>query len=197
MTGLADDLGFSANYRLEVSPEFPGTGRWRCPAYGFDQSGVATDFLATGADIVIQVETTDGTECAASFGGGMLAGRSGVYGTPNPDALLVHCDGTAHLLDVRHPERGTTVLSLQATQVVPAPDHDIFLVASYASITAIGAADVAWKSKRLCWDDLRIVGVSTTEIICTGEFMPTSEFALDPATGRHVRGAAFTGPGGQ
>lgn len=194
MSGPIYDLGFPANYRLEVSPEFPGSGEWGCPGHGFAQNGDATEFLATGADIVVRVETDTETEWVGSFGGGMLAGRSGLYGTPDPDALLVQCDGTAHLLNVCHPERGSAVLSSQATQVVPAPEHGLVLVASFIAIAAVGAEGVAWKSDRLCWDDLRIVTVTPTEVVCTGEFMPTAEFTVDPATGRQLRGPLFSRP---
>ena len=62
----------------------------------------------------------------------------------------------------------------------------MILFADYITITAYGQNGVVWRSERLCWDDLKIIGIDRDEIIGCG-YDPTSSsegrFVLDLFTG--------------
>src|SRR5262245_48546290 len=67
--------------------------------------------------------------------------------------------------------------------------HDIIVFADFTNLVAYGKTGLKWRTKRLSWDDLKIIEV--TDIFIKGEFWDilsegTATFVVDLATGAHT-----------
>jgi hypothetical protein len=78
------------------------------------------------------------------------------------------------------------ISSEAVTGVQMARDQGLILFADDTTITAYGRSGLVWSSERLCWDDLKIVGVDGDQVIACGYDAPTESdgrFVLDLFTG--------------
>lgn len=73
--------------------------------------------------------------------------------------------------------------------VQPLLKHELLVFSDLTGLAAYGRNGVAWRSKRLCWDELKILKVTENTIEGTG-YDPTnslsheSRFVVDITTGR-------------
>lgn len=183
---------FDPWYSLQADPEFPGDGHWPCPVFGFGRDGaVDAEFQSRwGTPAVYLIETREGAKWVGMFAAGGLGGVTGVFACPANQMLCIVVDGLAYLVNVEAPSSGALIAHDQVYQVVPAVSPSLLLLVRFIDIVAIDAGGIAWKSDRLCVDDLRVEAVTQRTIICTGENLggsPTIE--VDPHTGVRIGGA--------
>ena len=71
-------------------------------------------------------------------------------------------------------------------QVVAAREHLLLLLVNPVDMLAVGPDGVAWRSRDLAMDDLRVTRVTPRGIECTDDLMDpeSTRFILDPNTGR-------------
>jgi hypothetical protein len=192
-------LGFSPAYSCQVCPELPGNGDWGCPAHGFSRDGgrATEPFRSRWATpIIVRFTLADASEWIGMFEAGP-GGLDGAFACPGPLAALIACDGQAYLIDVTAPDRTTAIHPAPITQASGA-GKGLIILASFASLTAIGLRGLAWVSEPLCLDNLRIVTASADSIECIGDFVEgTEHFKVDGHTGRLQEGRRFldTWPG--
>jgi hypothetical protein len=78
------------------------------------------------------------------------------------------------------------------TTVVAHPQTGTLLLDGYFDVTAMRAAGIAWRTVRLCMDDLEILSVSSNRILCSGDFVgATEDFVIDLASGEQIDGRRF------
>ena len=65
-------------------------------------------------------------------------------------------------------------------------------MAGFTDVTALGPEGVAWRTSRLCVDDLKIQRVTRDGIVCSCDNLGgTPTITLDPATGAQTEGTRF------
>jgi hypothetical protein len=129
------------------------------------------------------------------FAAGGLGQLTGVFGCPGRDHLCVVADGIAYLIDVRQPEAGALIAQNMVWQVETVPDANLLLLVSPWDIVAIGLEGVAWRTRRLAVEDLRIEQGDAKSIVCSLDNLGgTSTIQLDPRTGEQISATRLDWP---
>jgi hypothetical protein len=186
-----EPFGFSSSYQVVVEPEFPGTGDWGGPTYGFARDGsISAEFESRwGAPLVLSVHADEVGDWIAMFAAGGLGGERGAFACPKPSDLCVVADGQAYLVDAAHPEKGAIVVHNMVVQVLPVADMSLLLLVRPWDLVAIGARGIAWRTPRLAVDGLRVLTAAANSIICSCDNLGGSEtISLDPQTGEQTAG---------
>ena len=171
------DLTFPASYRVEIVPEFPGypvPNLFYFPPRGpGGTEGVLLRITSEKGDVW--------TGCFSPF-----TRTPVLIAASQPDWLFVLADRAGYAVNTCQPSEWSWISSQPITGVHIARDHDMILFADYITIAAYGQNGVVWRSERLCWDDLKIIGVDGDQIIgCGCDTTSSSEgrFVLDLFTG--------------
>lgn len=182
---------FKTAFTVEVDPQFPGDGDWKCRVVGFNRDGAAMDEFDSrwGTPFIVRIEPDGGDSWVAMFAAGGLGSLRGVFATPNPTALVVVGDGLAYLVDVDSLPSSARTVHDQVHQVVATSDPPLLLLVRFIDIVAIGSDGVAWATPRLCVDDLEVVRADQTGIVCSCDNLGgTATITLDPRTGEQIAG---------
>lgn len=191
MTVTFDSLGFVSDYSAEPEPEFPGDGEWQCPVFGFDRDGTLMEPFESrwGRPVTVAFDATRPGRWVGFFAAGGLGGVTGLFACPLPTELCVLNDGLAYLVSVDHPRRGASLVSNQVTQVVRVPTLPIVLLVSFCDMVALGSSGIAWRSRRLALDDLRVESATEAAISCSRYVLSgSSRIQLNPLTGEMTAG---------
>ena len=191
---MADYFSFPTAYSIEVDPEFPGTGEWDCSTFNFSRDGTlaASPESRWGTPFVVRIEPDGGAPWVGIFAAGGLGGVRDALACPSPQDIAVIADGLAYVVDVEHPDRGATVASDQVQEVVAVEEPPLLLFVRFSEIDALGNAGIAWSSRRLCVDELRVRRATSDAIECTGwNGGGESEITVDPRTGQQVAGVTL------
>ena len=187
-----ETFGFLPNFSVEVDPEFPGDGDWRCPVVGFDRDGsIMSEFDSPwGTPLIVRVEPSSGPGWIGMFAAGGLGSQRGVFATPAPDLLAVVVDGLAYLVDSSSPGEHAQTVHDQVHQVVPSEVPPLLLLVRFSDLVAVGRTGVAWRTPRLCVDDLEVWHAGPGGIVCSCDNLRgTPTITLDPTTGLQVEGS--------
>ncbi|MCP4304350.1 MAG: hypothetical protein GY788_05625 [bacterium] len=189
---------FQPAYAVEPNPEYPGSGVWGDPLFCFDRTGavVVGPDSTWGPPLVVRVSPSKGSgDWVGMFPSGGGWGVTEVCACPSPFNMAVLSAGETHLVDVRSPGSGASVVQHSVTQVVPV-GADLMLLTSYSDIVAIGADGVAWKSPRLALDNLVVTNATTEYIACSGiTFAGDNTYIeVDTRTGEQNTGPRFPVP---
>jgi hypothetical protein len=182
-----ETFGFATNYTVELNPEQPGTG-WGDSRRALVRPGVNEAVVArVTPDIGLPWLAVDGATSAPS---------PLLCATPNPDVLCFYPGSNEFggvLIDVRNAtvvaEFGENIRTAYGSREV-----GLVLLASWTEIIAVGVEGIVWESGRVALDDLTVVSVGPSGIVCEGlvdDFAVPSRFTLDPATGEHLDGPEF------
>ncbi len=149
--------------------------------------------LARGA-LLLQVKPASGGSFLATCALGFRApsALSGVWSCPRPDDLLAVAGGYAYLADTLAPDRPLHLPLRPVTQVLPAPEVNLLLLAGFYTVAAIGAAGLLWETARLTWEGLTLTDIRDGQLHGLGWDMRTDRelpFTVDLATGQHTGGA--------
>lgn len=180
------DESFDRTYEARVVRELPGNAPtvWHYP--GADPRG--------GKDgMIVRVTPASGKSWVSMFTFGYDAGLTRLMTCPDPNWLCVISRGTACLVDSRSPERWHEVTEWPVMRALPVPDANLLIFAGYTHICAWGASGLAWRSARLSYDEIKIIGIDGTRLQGKG-WEPDVEvdFTLDLSTGGHSGGPSFT-----
>jgi len=182
------DLAFPHSYETEQLPELPGTGRFDVPVLYFpvpqtrpEHNGLWLKMFPAAGEPWIGV-------FAFLFDSPHSFSR--VVSVPDPDCVCVISGSAGYIVNVMQPEIWEKVvipvLSIRSLQ-----EYDLIVFADFTSLAAYGRNGLAWRSPRLCWDELKILRVTQNTIEGTG-YDPTnsvsseSRFAVDILTGRSL-----------
>jgi hypothetical protein len=163
---------FPIGFDVEVDPEFPPDG-------GDPPQRIPPHLARIGAILRLTAP-------------GMLPwdiaiGQPNWWRTPIPTAIAFISDLRGYLVDVA--ERRILVEVPGAVRIRQDERHDLVLLITGGSITAIAAGGIAWQSEQIAVDDLKVVAIDDRGIVCTGYDggdLPTP-FIVDPASGKAIR----------
>jgi hypothetical protein len=192
--GVVDGFSFPTAFSFEIDPEFPGNGEWDCPVFNYGRDGRVEPTLESrwGTPMVLRVSPDAAAPWVGMFAAGGLGGVRAVIGCPSPTSICVLADGLAYVVNVEQPQVGAHIVSDQVTQAVAMPEPPLVLFVRFSDIAALGLTGIAWSSKRLCVDDLRVVGVSADRITCTCDNLGGSPtIAVEPTTGEQTAGTTM------
>jgi len=144
--------------------------------------------------MLLQVRPASGgaflATCALGFRD--ASALTGVWSCPRPDDLLAVAGGYAYLANTLAPERPLHIPLRPVSQVLPAPEHNLLLLAGFHTIAAIAPSGLLWETARLTWEGLTLTGIRDNQLHGLGWDMRTDRelpFTVDLATGRHTGGA--------
>jgi hypothetical protein len=170
------DLTFPASYRVEIVPDFPG---YPVPdLFYFPPRG------AGGTGVLLRVVPEKGSLWMGCFS--PFTRTPALIAAPQTDWLFVITVGSGYAVNTLRPSEWSWIGSQPVTGVHIVRNHALILFADFANIVAYGGNGVVWRSERLCWDDLKIIGVDGDQIIgCGYDPVNPSEgrFVLDLFTG--------------
>jgi len=154
------------------------------------------DALARGA-LLLNIKPAHGgmflATCALGFRDPSLP--SAIFSCPCPDDLLAVAGGYAYLIDTLAPERCLHVPLRPVTQVLPAPEAGLILLAGFHTVAALDANGLRWETARLSWEGVTLTEVHDGKLHGTGWNMHTNReaaFTVDLLTGTH-QGGGFGG----
>ncbi len=112
---------------------------------------------------------------------GMFAGEGEgldkVLSTPDQHRVCVVSEGEGYLVTANDPKRWESVRCWPILDARPIPEQGLIVFADYTQLTAYSREGLAWTTRRLAWDGLRIAEVSLEHI---------RGFAEDPFENRDV-----------
>jgi hypothetical protein len=178
---------FQTNYEVTILEELPQPETIRHYFY----PGAS---MAGGRDgLIVRVDPNARESWIGTFAFGQIAptGPSGVFATPDPDRMCVVSRGMGNFVSAHSPLQCEEVNCYPIIDVRPIHTQGIIVFAEFTRLVAYGPAGLKWKTKRLSWDNLKIIEVTNTSI--KGEFWDicseaTASFVVDLATGTHQGG---------
>jgi hypothetical protein len=180
------DTTFAHSYECERLSETPRTAP---PHYYFP--GASTQGGRDG--ILVEVRPEHGQPWLGTFAFGQIApkGVSGIFTTPDPQRLCVVSKGEGYFVSATTPTAWEAIRATPIIHVRSIGAQGIIVFASFTELVAYGSAGMKWRTKRLTWDNLKIVEV--TDAFIKGEFWDirseaTANFVVDLATGTHQGG---------
>jgi hypothetical protein len=181
-------------FSFEIDPEFPGSGDWGMPVFRFSQQGRIEEDQESvwGTPFVVRVEPRGAPAWVGMFGSGGGGGLRGAYQCPTPTDLAVIVDGLPYVVDVRQAELSVRTAPVHVVQVVVVPEPPLLLLVGFTNMVALGSDGIAWSSRRLCVDDLRVIGISPSGIVCSCDNLGGSAtITVDPTTGEQTEGTTM------
>jgi hypothetical protein len=130
--------------------------------------------------------------CALGFREKFLP--SGVFACPAPDDMLAVAGGYAYLVNTTTPERCVHLPLRPVTQIVPAADEGMILLAGFHTVAAVGAEGLLWETAKLSWEGVKLGEIRDGKLHGQGWNMQTDRdvpFTIDLHTGEH-QGGGFT-----
>jgi hypothetical protein len=153
------------------------------------------DAMNRGALQLLVKPATGGTflaTCALGFRDKSLP--SGVFACPAPDDMLALAGGYAYLVNTTTPERCLHLPLRPVTQIIPAVDEGIVLLAGFHTVAAIGTTGLLWETAKLSWEGVKLGEIHDGKLHGEGWNMQTDRevpFTVDLRIGTH-EGGGFT-----
>jgi len=181
------DTTFSSAYECEELTEMP-------------QPAVLSHYFYPGATteggqdgVLVAVRPEHGRPWIGTFAFGRVAPKapSSIFMTPDPQRICVVAKGAGYLVSVDDPTSWEIVRATPIIDVRPMKAREIIVFASFTDMVAYDRAGIRWRTKRLTWDNMRIMEV--TDDLIRGEFWDIrseekGRFVVDLATGTHQGG---------
>lgn len=188
---MIDDVAkhstFEGHYSCEVLSDLPSNGLDRFYFPGAQSHGKD--------GLIVQVTPIRRAPWFGIFSFGEVAkeGVTAIYTMPNPNQLCVVARGEGYLVEAENPVAWQPVRSIPVIDARVILERKIVVFASFTDLVAYGASGIQWRSERLAWDRLSVVG--TTSDYLTGEFWDHSSdekktFIVDLTTGNSVGGVS-------
>ena len=113
------------------------------------------------------------------------AAHAQVIGWPDEVSLCVVKGGSAWLVRTDEPTRNGEIAAFPICDVLVVPDHELGVFADLTNLIAYGREGIAWRSRRLALDDLKIVRADGDVLHVAGFFgsVTRAEFTVDLRTG--------------
>ena len=184
---------WAPEWRAEVLAAAPMIAPVRQFTYPMQVAG-EEDALTRGA-LAVMVHPAVGGQflatCALGFTGQAMP--SGVFACPNAEEICLLAGGYAYLVNTRRPEECVhlglrPVVEVKAVAVAEA---GLLVFVGFHAMTAWGRDGLAWETKRLSWEGVRVGEIVGDSLRGFGWDMRTDrdvEFVVDLRTGEHVGG---------
>ena len=117
---------------------------------------------------------------------------SAVCSCPDPDTLCAVAGGYAYIVKATDPTQWFRIEQRPVVDMRALHELQLLLFTGFTTITALGPGGLAWTTKRLSWEGIRIAEISGVELRGFG-WEPTSDkevpFVVDLLTGKSTGGA--------
>jgi hypothetical protein len=119
---------------------------------------------------------------------------TGLFSAPAPGTLCAIAQGAAYLVNVRTRNYCVVSRSAPVMAVASLPGVNLLLLATPWLVTAIGHDGVAWRTRRLAIDGLRLDETDGSRLagVADPDSAEPREFTIDLLTGSHQGGAMVT-----
>ena len=152
------------------------------------------DALGRGA-LLLMVRSASGgsflATCALGFTDASMP--TGVYACPNGDEVCAVAGGYAYVIDTLRPERTMHIPLKPVASVRVLVEQGLLLFVGFHSIVAWGRVGMAWETRRLSWEGVRVTEVEGDFLRGFGWNLIADKevgFSVDLRTGE-VEGGAF------
>lgn len=191
---ISHDDTFAHNWKAEILERPPLIAPAR--QYVYPQ---AVEEIERGA-LFLHIQPNQSAPAApflATFALGFAAPTlpHGLWSCPDPNQLCAVAGGYAYVVNVPQPEKWQQISYRPVTAIYPVAGHRLLIFAGFHTLCALGETGLAWETKRLSWEGLRITGHGQDAIFGFGWDLATDKevpFTVDLCTGQHTGGA---GPG--
>lgn len=178
---------FPSAFELEVLSELSSGNTKRLFYPGAVASG--------GHDgLSVRVVPHEGEAWIGTFASGRFGHKTttGVFATPDPTKLCVVVEGLAYIVDVANPEEHESAPIVPVIAVRSSAKYRLLIFANHTELLAIGVNGIAWRTKRLSWDSLKLAAM--TDDTLSGVFWDIQSeseqgFTVNLADGTHAGGA--------
>ena len=127
--------------------------------------------------------------CALGFRD--LSLPTGIFACPHPDHLLAIAGGYAYLINTQSPDHCVHLPLRPVTQILPAPNAGVLLLAGFHTVLAVDALGIRWQTARLSWEGITLTHTDADHLHGTGWNMQTDRevpFTVNLLTGAHTGG---------
>jgi hypothetical protein len=183
------DRMFPQSYEVEALPELPGTGTFDIPVVYFPRP---TKTRPEHDGIWLKISASSGRSWVGVFGFGYTEppAASRVISTPDADRVCIISLGAAYIVKADEPDAWEQIPVMPVLEVRSIPEHQLLLFADFTRLAAYGSNGLAWRSPQVCWDELKILNVTSHSIEGVG-YDPTNKlgescFAVDIRTGHSL-----------
>jgi hypothetical protein len=189
------DLTLPHSYAVEESGEFPGSGSLPFPLLHFPPPRPAHD----GLWVKITPATGKTWIGVFAFLFDSPTAFSRVISTHDPNRVCVVSKGAGYIVKSDEPEVWEEIV-IEVLGLLSVPEHQLLIFSGYTRLAAYGSNGLAWRSPRVCWDELTILNVTHDTIEGIG-YDPTNSsssemrFAVDVRTGRSLLPAPTSADG--
>jgi len=186
---LEFDFTFPHSYDVEQIREWPGTGSFSAPVICFPPPKARAEH--DGLWLRVRAKSDKTWIGVFAFGYTSPPAFSRVISSPNPESVCVVSDGSAYIVNAEKPDVREQIPILPVLEIRPLPEHKLLVFSDFTGLGAYGSNGLAWRSPRVCWDELKIAKVTSETIEGTG-YDPTNSlkqemhFAVDLKTGRSL-----------
>jgi hypothetical protein len=187
--------GFARSWGVEVLKGAPLIAPVRQFTYPQQIAG-EEDALARGALLLMVKPAVGGSflaTCALGFTDPSMP--TGVFACPNAEEMCAVAGGYAYVIDTARPEQTdrTTHVGLKpVVEVKVLEAHGLLVFVGFHALVAWGREGLAWETRRLSWEGVRVTGVEGDELVGFGWDLMSDkevEFRVDVRTGVAVGGA--------
>jgi hypothetical protein len=182
------DFTFPHSYQVEEVGEWPGTGSFGVPVIYIPQP----KDRAEHEGLWLRLEAKSGQAWIGVFAFGYTSppAFSRVISSPDPERVCVVSKGGGYIVNVEQPEVWERIPTIPVLDVRSVPEQKLLVFADFIRLAAYGSNKWAWRSQRLCWDELKITNITSETVEGTG-YDPTNpgtetRFAVELRTGRSL-----------
>jgi hypothetical protein len=162
---MEQHLIFKTNYSVNSKAELPPAGG---PVVAFGPEGTNPNVGLDGSPLCL-ISPAGRAPWTASFKFGYPTrlALSGIFSTPNPEALCVVVGGHGYWVDVfKQTKSDITCFPIRQVHICEKPDLLVF--ADCTRLAAYDANGLKWRSESLVLDDLFIVDRDMSFLTCEG-----------------------------
>lgn len=147
--------------------------------------------------LLVKVVPKNGEPWIGIFGFGDLSGPTQVYSCPNEQQICVVSRGDGYIVSVEAPLQYERVKASPVLGVYPASQHELIVFHDFTNFVAYGKTGLAWKSKRISHDGIKVDRIDGEVLTGQSWDAPTGkdvEFRLNLRTGMHEGGSYSSSP---
>lgn len=126
--------------------------------------GASTQSNKDGMIVQINPERREAWIGIFGFGNISKNGVSGVYTTPHSNKLCVIANGAGYIVSSDNPKNWEEIKYIPIIDARISKAQKLIIFADYTELIAYNDSGVKWKTKRLSWDNLKIIELSDNYI---------------------------------
>ena len=148
------DLILPHSYEVEELGALPGTGKFDAPVIFIPHPKNRPEHDG----LWLRLKDSRGRKWIGVFAyDGPTFSR--ILSTPDPNRVCVIAKGAGYLVKADDAEAWESIPLLPVMEARLIPDRELLIFIDFVRFAAYGRDGLIWRSPRVCWDDLLILGV--------------------------------------